>query len=260
MYRKRTVAVVIPAHNERRLLPKTLAGIPAFVDAVFVVDDGSEDGTSEVSALSADHRVSLIIHSENRGVGASIVSGYKQALLQRFQMVVVVGADAQMDMSEMHTLLDPLVDGLGDYAKGDRMSHPEVWSRMPLIRLLGNRVLTFMTRFSSGYRDLHDAQCGYTAINHETLGRLPLDELYPRYGFPNDLLAKLGELNATLIERDVTPIYASESSGIRIGRVAFPIFWLILRSGFRRLWRKIRDHSPESSTERPIDDAARTPL
>ncbi|MEZ4463674.1 MAG: hypothetical protein R3F43_03925 [bacterium] len=63
-------------------------------------------------------------------------------------------------------------------------------------------------------------------------------ELYPRYGFPNDLLAKLAEVGARVVDRPVTPIYGDERSGIRILRVIGPIAWLLLRSGLRRVARQ----------------------
>ncbi len=108
------------------------------------------------------------------------------------------------------------------------------------MRLLGNLALTWMTRISSGYGDLSDSQCGYTAVRADVLTRLPLDELYPRYGFPNDLLAKLAEIEATVVNQPVSPIYGDERSGIRVLRVMGPIFWLLVRSGLRRVARQRR--------------------
>ncbi|MGZ4353256.1 MAG: glycosyltransferase [Gaiellaceae bacterium] len=73
------VAVVVPAHNEEALIGATLAGIPSFVDRVFVVDDASSDATAARVEEVSDLRVELIRHERNRGVGAAIVSGYKAA-------------------------------------------------------------------------------------------------------------------------------------------------------------------------------------
>lgn len=239
MYRGLRIAVVIPAFNESRLLPATLAALPRFVDHVLVIDDASTDRTAAVARRRGRYALEVIRHPANQGVGGAIVTGYRRALSLGVDAAVVVGADAQMDPAEMPTLLDALVDEGADYAKGDRLGHPELWRRMPWVRLLGNVALTLMTRLSTGYWHISDAQCGYTAIARAALSRLPLGELYPRYGFPNDLLAKLAEQGAVVVDRPVTPIYGDEVSKLRIHRVAGRIAWLIVRSGGRRLWRQI---------------------
>ena len=71
----KTVSVVVPAHNEEALIAATLAGIPSFVDRIFVVDDASGDATAERVGSVTDPRVELIRHERNRGVGAAIVTG-----------------------------------------------------------------------------------------------------------------------------------------------------------------------------------------
>lgn len=238
MYREQTVAVVIPAHNEALLLPVTLNGIPDFVDDVIVVDDASTDGTAAIAGRYRRPGITVLSHAVNQGVGGAIVTGYRHALALGSDLVVVVGADAQMEPTEMSRLLDPLVEGRADYAKGDRLGHPDLVRLMPGVRLFGNRVLTMLTRLSSGYGHVRDSQCGYTALTRETLANLPLADLYPRYGFPNDLLAKLAEADYRVIDCPVTPIYGMETSGIRVNKVVFPILWLLLRSGLRRLIRQ----------------------
>ena len=75
MYQEASVAVVIPAYNEARLLPITLGKMPHYVDQVFVIDDGSTDGTAAVASSISDPRISVIMHHQNMGVGRAIVSG-----------------------------------------------------------------------------------------------------------------------------------------------------------------------------------------
>ncbi|HEV3404259.1 MAG TPA: glycosyltransferase, partial [Gaiellaceae bacterium] len=65
----KTVAVVVPAYNEERLIVETLAGIPVFVDRVLVVDDRSKDETAQRARETGDPRVEVIVHGENGGVG-----------------------------------------------------------------------------------------------------------------------------------------------------------------------------------------------
>ena len=238
MYRDLQVAVVVPAHNEARLLPTTLAGLPAWVDHVVVVDDASTDGTGGV--VRRGGRVEVIRHPVNKGVGGAIVTGYRRAMALGVDAVVVVGADAQMDPTEMWSLLEPLAHDEADYVKGNRLGHAEVVQRMPWVRLLGNHALSRLTRWITGYTDLMDAQCGYTALRTSVLHQLPLAQLYPRYGFPNDLLARLSEVDARVVGRAVTPIYADETSGIRVPRVVLPITWILARALGRRVARGLR--------------------
>ncbi len=251
MYRGMRVAVVIPAHDEATLLPTTLAGLPDFVDGVYVVDDASTDGTGALARRAGAH---VLHHRDNQGVGAAIVTGYRAALAGGFDVAVVVGADAQMDPVEMPRLLDPIADDIADYVKGDRLGHPEVRRRMPRVRYLGNHVLSRLTSVAIGHR-VRDAQCGYTAIRRSTLARVPLDRLYPRYGFPNDLLARLAEVDARIVDRPVSPIYGRERSGLRIPRVIAPISWLLVRALARRLLR------PASLVDRdsPLQRGEETP-
>src|SRR3954454_5459968 len=78
----KTVGVVVPAYQEEELLQSTLGGIPEFVDRIYVVDDGSPDGTVERAraAAAGDQRIAVITRERNGGVGAAVVSGYKRAL------------------------------------------------------------------------------------------------------------------------------------------------------------------------------------
>ena len=207
------------------------------VDHVLVVDDASTDHTGVTARRLGPWALEVIRHCENQGVGGAIVTGYRRARSLGADVTVVVWADAQMAPDEMHRLFDAVRAG-ADYAKGDRLGHPELWRRMPWVRLLGNLALTGLTRLSSGYWHVRDTQCGYTAIGRRALERLPLGDLYRRYGFPNDLLAKLSEQGATVVDCPVTPIYGDEQSGIRIPHVVGPIFLLLVRSGLRRVWRQ----------------------
>ncbi len=240
MYEGMAVAVVVPAHNEEALIGRTVASLPDFVDHVVVVDDGSTDRTAERAALAALGRpgFSLVVHPANRGVGAAILSGYRRSLQLGTDVSVVVGADAQMDPTEMPRLLEALRGQGVHYAKGNRFAFPGVTRAMPLVRLLGNTALSLLTRVTSGYWHLWDSQCGYTAIRREALRALDLSAVYPRYGYPNDLLAHLNAAGLSVAEVPVRPIYGHERSGIRVASVAVPILFLLLRSGLRRVWRK----------------------
>ncbi len=241
------VAVVVPAHDEEALIGRTLAEIPAFVDRVYVVDDHSGDGTAAKAKEIGDPRIEVIAHEQNRGVGAAIVSGYKRALDEKIDVTCVMAADGQMDPADLETIAGAVAHGEVDYAKANRLFTGQAWELMPRHRYLGNAVLSMLTKIASGYWHVADSQSGFTAISRPMLQQLDLDRIYPRYGFPNDMLVHLNVWNARVRDYPSRPIYnVGERSGIRLGRVIPSIAWLLFKGFFWRLREKyvIRDFHP----------------
>ena len=241
------VAVVVPAYDEERLVAVTLRGLPDFVDRVYVVDDGSRDRTVEEALAVGDPRVELIRHDANRGVGAAIVSGYRRALEEGIDVTCVMAADNQMDPGELRALAEPVARGEVEYAKANRLVSGEAWRVIPRTRYLGNAVLSLLTKIASGYWHVADSQAGYTALSLDALRRLDLDRLYPRYGFPNDLLVHLNVQSARVRDVPSRPVYGvGERSGIRLRSVVPRISWLLVKAFWWRLGQKyvIRDFHP----------------
>jgi len=230
------VVVVVPAFREERLIGAVLRGVPPEVDAVIVVDDASPDRTSEVAREVSrdDPRVRLVRHARNRGVGAAIVSGYREARAlfpgERAALVVLAG-DGQMSPRDLPAVVGPIARGEADYVKGDRFALAGV-ARMPLGRYVGGRVFSALTARAIG-RPVSDSQCGYTAIDRDVLGDLDLDGLWPGFGYPNDLLGQLAARGKRVVEVPVETIYGDESS--KLGLHHLPrIMWLVGRAYVRR--------------------------
>ncbi len=225
----------------------TLAGVPGFVDRVYVVDDGSGDATAERARGVGDPRVEVVAHERNRGVGAAIVTGYKRAAEDGMDVTAVMAADNQMDPGDLGTLALPVVRGEVDYAKANRLVSGEAWTLIPRARYLGNAVLSLLTKIASGYWHVADSQSGYTAISKQMLDVLDLDRIYTGYGFPNDILVHLNVWNARVRDFPSRPIYGvGERSGIRYRKVVPRISWLLVKGFFWRLREKyvIRDFHP----------------
>jgi glycosyltransferase involved in cell wall biosynthesis len=241
------VAVVVPAFDEERLVGETIRGIPEFVDRIYVVDDASRDRTAAATIDLGEARVQLIRHERNSGVGAAIATGYRQALAEEVDVTCVMAADNQMDPAELEALVAPVASGEVEYAKANRLVSGEAWKVIPRTRYLGNAVLSLLTKIASGYWHVADSQAGYTAVSLEALRRLDLDALYPRYGFPNDLLVHLNVQNARVRDVPSRPIYdVGEQSGIRLRSVVPRISWLLFKSFWWRMGQKyvIRDFHP----------------
>lgn len=232
------LAVVVPAFSEARLVGRTLTRMPAIVDTIYVVDDASPDGTANAAMAVGDARVRCIRHDVNRGVGAAIVTGYEHALADGHDVMAVMAGDDQMHPDDLLSLVDAVLGG-ADYAKGNRFLHPEA-RRMPVARRAAGEVLSLATRLATGLR-VSDCQCGYTALSARAARRLPLSELYPRYGYPNDLLGMLAARGLKVVEVPVRPVYADERSGVRPWH-ALTVLRVILRR-----YRKERRRQPRTA-------------
>ena len=238
MLEGKKVGVVVPSYNEERMIRGVLETMPSFIDRIIVVDDCSDDRTPlEVQSYKEkEPKVDLIRHAQNRGVGAAIATGYQRALEEGLDVVAVMAGDGQMHPDDLLPVLTPVVRGEVDYAKGNRLFRGESWRVIPRYRYLGNAALSLLTKMASGYWNVADFQCGYTAISRAALEILPLEAIYPRYGMPNDLLIKLNMQNSRVMDVSVRPVYhQANRSGIRLSRDIPRITFLLIKGFLRRL-------------------------
>ena len=234
MYESYTLGIVVPAYNEEKLIAGTLQGMPEFADRIYIVDDGSTDATSQIIEGFNSDRFCVLRHPHNQGVGSAIVAGYKRALEEDVDIVVIMAGDDQMDARHLPQLLAPIIEGKADYAKGSRLSRFEDRRGMSNWRFFGNWILTLLTKIASGYWRMRDPQNGYTAITAEALKRIDLGRVYSGYGYCNDLLVKLNVAGCRVADVPIPARYGREKSKIRYGKYVNKVAPLLLR-GF--VWR-----------------------
>jgi glycosyltransferase involved in cell wall biosynthesis len=240
VYKNHKIAVVIPAYNEGDLISETLSGIPQFVDTMYVVHDGGTDDTlfRIQDFQGTDGRVVLINHEVNKGLGQSLIDGYVASAESDNDITVVMAGDNQMDPDDLPALLDKLTDEGFDYVKGNRLLHHEVYEKMPKLRLVGNTILTFMTKFATGYFFMMDPQCGYTAIRNKILRQIPIQSMVKGYGYNADILCMLNIRGFKVTDSEVRPVYGREKSKIKLFKYIFKTGGLLFRLFFRRLWQR----------------------
>lgn len=247
MYKKKKIAVVVPAYNEELLISETLAGIPSYVDFIFVINDASKDNTLQriKSQKILDTRIVVINHDTNEGLGQSLIDGYLASRDSVADVTVVMAGDNQMHPDDLPSILDRIIDENFDYVKGNRLLHHDI-SKMPLYRLIGNAILTILTKFATGYYALMDPQCGYTAIKNKTLEYIPIERMTRGYGYNADILCMLNIHGFRVTDCEVRPVYDREQSKIKLWKYIPKVSWLLIRLFFRRLWGRyiVRDFHP----------------
>jgi len=219
---RKLLAVVIPCYRVRAQILPLLASIGSEVDRIVVVDDCCpEQSGLHVEEGCSDPRVTVLKHTHNQGVGGAMVTGYRHVLQLGTGVVVKLDGDGQMDPRWIKHLVQPIQSGVADYAKGNRFFRIEGLRSMPRIRLIGNAVLSFLSKIGSGYWRIFDPTNGYTAISTETLSLLPLEKISRDYFFESDMLFQLGLVRACVVDVPMPAIYGDETSSLVISRLAF---------------------------------------
>ncbi|MFA5348558.1 MAG: glycosyltransferase [Methanoregula sp.] len=236
-YRENNICVVIPAFNEEKHIGPTLDSVPDYIFRIYAVDDASTDQTAEIIRKYAenDSRIMLIRHDKNKGVGASVASGYRESLKDGMDIAVVMTGDNQMDPAYLPAFLDPIVKRQADYTVGNRLPGPEYRKGMPKWRFFWNALLTLFTKIASGYWQLMDPQNNYTAISKRALERIDPNTIYPRYGYCNDILVRLNTYSYKAVNVNHPARYdRGEKSGIRYHTYIFRLTGLLFKDF---LWR-----------------------
>src|SRR5713101_1368801 len=215
------VVAVVPAYQVEKEIEAVLRSMPTFVKWIIVVNDASPDQTGTVVARMAagDRRIILLNHEVNQGAGGAMVTGFRQALEWGAQIVVKVDGDGQMDVSDMPSLLAPLVRGEADYTKGNRFRDFQALSQMPPLRRFGNMLLSFLSKAATGYWNCFDPTNGYVAIRGDVLSKLPLHRIDRTYFFETSMLARLYLIGALVRDVPMKARYGTETSSLAIRKV-----------------------------------------
>jgi glycosyltransferase involved in cell wall biosynthesis len=230
------IAVIIPCYRVRKHVSAVLAAIGPECDAIYVVDDACPEGSGDfVEATCRDPRVRVIHHAENQGVGGATLTGFRAALADGAEILVKLDGDGQMDPAWIPRLVHPLLEGEADYAKGNRFFDLDGLHAMPRVRLVGNAVLSFASKLSSGYWNLFDPTNGFIALHAAVARALPLEKLSRRWFFESDLLFRLGTLRAVACDVPVPAVYGEEASSLVVRDVVIEFAAKHLRNTLKRI-------------------------
>ena len=202
MLNGKRISVIIPAYNEEKRIGKVLQRIPEFVDEVIVVDDGSNDRTSEVARKFG---VEVIRLERNEGKGKAMSEGIKAA---NGDIIVFMDADGQHRPEEIVKLVEPIVNGEADFVIGSRLIKAQ--GERPLIRKISNFITTYLIRLKLGI-SVRDTQSGFRAIRREFLPEIESK----RYEVETEVLIKAVKKGARVKEVPVSMIYGVETGHFR---------------------------------------------
>lgn len=215
---------LISAFNEGRYIAGVIGKAKKYCREIIVVDDGSEDNTSDEAKLSG---ATVLRHDINKGKGAAIGTGISYLTGRNFDAVVLMDADAQHDPDDIPVLAECMERTAADIVIGSRMHNPE---DMPWIRLVTNRFMSWILRKYTKI-SLTDTQCGFRLIKKHVINSLNLNA--DKFEIESELIIKAAAKKFKVSEAPVKTIYGSEKSKIRPFRdtLRFIKFMLSVKKG-----------------------------
>ena len=164
------IAVVVPAKDEGATIGALLDGIsevsvPGHDLYPIVVDDGSTDATS---GIAKDRGAEVVVHPENRGLGAAVRTGLRAAVASGAVAVAYLDADLEYSPGDIPRLVEPVLSGRADYVLGSRFRGGV--RGMRLYRRVGNYAFTALLVLLAG-ENITDGQTGMRAFSREAADR-----------------------------------------------------------------------------------------
>lgn len=197
---------LIPAFREEKHIGAVVRVARANGADVLVVDDGSPDATAkEAEAAGA----MVLRHAVNRGKGAAMETGYREAQRRGYEVVVTLDADGQHDPADLPKFIDTYQRTGIPVLLGNRMATSD---QMPLVRRLTNRLMSgLLSRMMGCY--IPDTQCGYRLYRTDLLSLAPTG--IQGFAAESEVLLRLAARGVRMDAVRIRTIYGGEKSKIQ---------------------------------------------
>lgn len=231
------IAVAIPAFKVTQHIVELVKKIGPNVHKIYIVDDFCPDGSGKFAEKHIkDPRVVVIYNEVNQGVGGAVLAGFAAAKADGMDIGVKIDGDGQMDPAILHKFISPIISGAADYTKGNRFFSPRNVGHMPRGRIIGNLILSFVSKFSTGYWNIFDPTNGYLALDLRVLEHLSPEKISKRYFFETDILFRLNLIRANVLDIPMVAIYEEEVSHLHFSKEAFKFMKGHIKNFTKRIW------------------------
>ncbi len=211
MLQRKKLVVVLPAYNAEATLRRTYAEIPFdIVDDVILVDDASDDRTSEVAhELGIQH---IIRHAKNRGYGANQKTCYDKALALGADIIIMLHPDYQYTPKLIPAMASIIASGVYPAVLGSRiLGGGALRGGMPLYKYVFNRLLTHFQNILIGQK-LSEYHTGYRAYSRHVLESVNYHANSDNFLFDNQFLSQVFMLGFNVAEITCPTKYFEEAS------------------------------------------------
>lgn len=219
----------MPVYNEKAFIQKAIsvvlkANIGKLQKEVIVVDDGSNDGTTQLLKKIKNKKVKIIFQKKNQGKGSAIRKGLKEVT---GDIVVIQDTDLEYNPEEFLVMLAPILDKKADVVYGSRFLGDRPHRVLNYWHMVGNHFLTQLSNMMTNL-NLTDMETGYKMFTREVADKLILRE--NRFGFEPEFTAKIAKMNCRVYEVGVSYSGRNYDQGKKINwKDGIQAMWCILK-------------------------------
>jgi glycosyltransferase involved in cell wall biosynthesis len=204
------VCCIIPAYQESRAIAQVVRTTRQYIDCVFVVDDGSTDGTGDIASKNG---AVVVKHPRNIGKGAALRTGFRKALQRGCDIIITLDGDGQHDPHLIPRFLAKIQQEKADVVVGSR--YATLADTMPFFRKLSNLMTSRLLRIFFRI-PVTDSQSGYRAFSKRILECITVRD--NGFAAETEILIDAKRMGGTFAEVPISTIYGDEKSKIRAHR------------------------------------------
>jgi len=188
--RSATHLVLIPSYNPGNKVFATVRGARAHWDPVWVVVDGSTDGTGEIltSMAAEDPALQVLLRPRNCGKGAAVLYGLRAALARGFTHALVMDSDGQHPVDRIAAFMAASLAAPEAWVRGERVFD----ARAPRLRVNGRKISNWWANLETLWMGIHDSLFGFRVYPIAPLVRvMRLQPWMRRFDFDVEAVVRL---------------------------------------------------------------------
>lgn len=180
---------IIPCFKVKSKIISVLKKSCFFFDLVICVDDKCPEKTGEfIKKKFKNKKIIVLKNKKNLGVGGALKTGFKYCKKFKPKVIVKLDGDNQINPKEAQKISKKLMYSNFDYVVGSRFKNIKNYKRMPLTRWYGNKILSYISRISSGLYHVDDFLNGLIAIKYEKLKDINFENIKNDFRFETSML------------------------------------------------------------------------
>lgn len=226
--------ILIPCFNEKNFIDKVIKNVKSNIektDNIFVIDDGSNDGTTELlKKYETDEQINCIFNSLNSGKGSAIISGLEKSEKLN-DIILIQDADLEYDPDDYKKIFLPFYETNADVVYGSRFLGGAKYYRLHFFwHLVANKILTLICNLVTNL-NMTDMETGYKCFKKEAIMSIKLKE--KSFGIEPEITVKLSKKKFKFFEVPISYNGRSYEEGKKIGLTdAFVAIFCIIKYKF----------------------------